>query len=214
LSDNLDETYWNQKYDTEEFVYTKQVNRFVEALCGELTVPGDGKAIDLAGGEGRNAVWLASRGWQVENIDFSQVALDKYLQFASSEGMAANCVATCASALDFESTLAPVDLAVVAYLQLPEADLLVAVRRLLASVKPGGHLMGVWHSRDNLAGGFGGPRNPDVLPNVATMTEALALAVEAGELEIAVLENREGEIQTRDGLKPSTTLVLLANRLG
>jgi len=214
LSENLDETYWNQKYDTEEFVYTKQVNRFVEALCGGLPVPVGGKAIDLAGGEGRNAVWLASRGWQVENIDFSQVALDKYLQFARSEGVAAKCVATCASALDFESTLAPVDLAVVAYLQLPEVDLLVAVRRLLASVKPSGHLMGVWHSRDNLAGGFGGPRNPDVLPNVATMTEALADAVAAGELEIAVLENREGQIQTRDGLKPSTTLVLLAKRLG
>lgn len=214
MSENLDETYWNHKYDTEEFVYTKQVNRFVEALCDQLSVPVGGKAIDLAGGEGRNAVWLASRGWQVENIDFSQVALDKYLQFARSEGVADGCVATCASALEFESTLAPVDLAVVAYLQLPEADLLVAVQRLLASVKPGGHLMGVWHSRDNLAGGFGGPRNPDVLPNVATMTEALADAVAAGEVEIAVLENREGQIQTREGLKPSTTLVLLAKRLG
>jgi hypothetical protein len=68
--------------------------------------------------------------------------------------------------------------------------------------------MGVWHSRDNLAGGFGGPRDPDVLPNVATITKAL----EGTGLEIEILENREGQIQTKEGLKPSTTLVLLAKR--
>ena len=36
-----------------------------------------GRALDLAAGEGRNAIWLARRGWQVTAVDFSQVALDK-----------------------------------------------------------------------------------------------------------------------------------------
>ena len=200
----MDSNTWDQKYSTEEFIYTKVENRFVVEFCKDL----DGtnkRAIDLAGGEGRNSVWLAKRGWQVENIDFSQVALDKYLQFAKEEGVEENCLATCADALTFVPKLTPVELAVIAYMQIPEKDLQVAIRRLSEDVAPGGNLVGVWHSRDNLEGGFGGPSDR---PSVASIREAL----QGTGLEIEVLENRDGQIQTREGLKPSVTLVLLAKR--
>jgi SAM-dependent methyltransferase len=203
----VDSNTWDQKYSTEEFIYTKVENRFVVEFCKDL----DGtskKAIDLAGGEGRNSVWLAKRGWQVENIDFSQVALDKYLQFAKEEGVEDSALATCADGLTFVPQLSPVELAVIAYMQIPEKDLAVAIRRLSEQVAPGGNLVGVWHSRENLEGGFGGPRDPQVLPNVATITEALS----GTGLDIEVLENRDGQIQTKEGLKPSVTLVLLAHR--
>jgi tellurite methyltransferase len=35
-----------------------------------------GRALDLACGAGRNALWLASRGWQVTAVDGSGVAID------------------------------------------------------------------------------------------------------------------------------------------
>ena len=203
----MDSNTWDQKYSTEEFIYTKVENRFVVELCKDL----DGtnkRAIDLAGGEGRNSVWLAKRGWQVENIDFSEVALHKYLSFAKDEGVLENCSSNCADALSFTPLVTPVDLAVIAYLQIPEKDLATAIKRLSVHVVPGGTLMGVWHSRDNLEGGFGGPRDPQVLPNVETISQALA----GTGLEIEVLENRDGQIQTKEGLKPSVTLVLLAKR--
>jgi SAM-dependent methyltransferase len=204
----MDSNYWDEKYSTEEFIYTKVVNRFVAELCGKIPVFGNKRAIELAGGEGRNAVWLAQQGWHIENIDFSQKALDKYLAFAQEEGVAELCSATCADATLFEPLVSPVELAVIGYLQIPEEQLEIATRRIAGYVAPAGYLMGVWHSRDNLAGGFGGPRDPDVLPNVATITKAL----EGTGLEIEILENREGQIQTKEGLKPSTTLVLLAKR--
>ena len=204
----MDSKYWDEKYSTEEFVYTKVENRFVVELCGPLEVSGTKRAIELAGGEGRNSVWLAKQGWHVENVDFSQKALDKYLAFAKEEGVAELCSANCADALKFVPAFSPIDLAVIGYLQIPEAQLEVATRRLASYLAPGGHLMGVWHSRDNLVSGFGGPRDPDVLPNVETISKAL----EGTGLTIEVLENREGQIQTKEGLKPSTTLVLLAKR--
>ena len=200
----MDSNTWDQKYSTEEFIYTKVENRFVVEFCKNL----DGtnkRAIDLAGGEGRNSVWLAKRGWQVENIDFSQVALDKYLQFAKDEGVEGPCLATCADALTFVPKLTPVDLAVIAYMQIPERDLAEAIRRLSQHVAPGGNIVGVWHSRDNQEGGFGGPSDR---PSVASISAAL----QGTGLEIEVLENRDGQIQTREGLKPSVTLVLLAKR--
>lgn len=200
--------YWNQKYRIDEWLYTKVENRFVKELCEPLP---PGKAIDLAGGEGRNSMWLAKRGWQVEDVDFSSVALRKFRAWVAEESandptLAARCHTTKADARGFKSKLAPADLGVIAYLQIPQDELAAAITGLVAKLKPGADLVGVWHSLDNLAGGFGGPRNPDVLPSVERIREIL----ESLPVDIESLENRDGQIQTQEGLKPSITLVLKA----
>ena len=195
--------YWDDKYKVEEFVYTKTENRFVVEYCSDLK---PGRVIDLAGGEGRNSVWFAKRGWQVENIDFSSVALKKYAEYAESEGVAGSCLATVADALEFVPQQDQVELGVIGYLQIPSGDLRRAIRRLAKHVVPGGHLFGVWHARANLAGGFGGPRDPRVLPTVGFLKRALwGLGFEIIECRL-----RDGQIQTKEGLKPSITVVLLA----
>jgi len=193
---------WDKKYSTEEYIYTKTPNRFVVEYCQELK----GKtAIDLAGGEGRNSIWLAKSGWQVENIDFSQVALDKFLKFAEEENLADRCIATCQDGTQFHSQLGTVDLGVIAYLHIPLGELTQAIRNLAGVINPGGHLFGVWHSGENAAE-FNGPKDK---PDFAVIQKAL----EGTGLEIVELTNREGQIQTKSGLKPSVTLVLLAKRL-
>ena len=202
----MDAKYWDAKYETEDYVYTKLVNRFVKEYCEPLT---PGTAMDIAGGEGRNTVWLAQQGWRVENVDFSQIALDKCLKFAEEEGVVGFVDTNCASALDFEPNETPVDLAVIAYLQIPQAELRKAIERVSQHVKPGGHLVGVWHSRDNLEHSFGGPRDPEVLPN----PELLSGYLEGLGFEILDCRNRDGQIQTREGLKPSVTAVLFARKL-
>jgi ubiquinone/menaquinone biosynthesis C-methylase UbiE len=79
----MDPTSWIKKYETDSYVYTKDVNKFVVELTADLA---PGIAIDLAGGEGRNAVWLAEQGWRVENIDFAQNALDNATCWQPSAG--------------------------------------------------------------------------------------------------------------------------------
>ena len=202
----MDAKYWDAKYETPDYIYTKVVNRFVKEHCEGLA---PGTALDIAGGEGRNTVWLAEQGWLVENVDFSANALTKCQALAAEAGVADRVTTTQASAIDFTAKTAPVDLAVIAYLQIPQTDLAKAVKHVAAQVKPGGHLVGVWHSRDNLEHSFGGPRDPEVLPS----PELLVSYLEGQGYEIIANSNRDGQIQTREGLKPSVTAVLFARKL-
>ena len=196
-------SYWNAKYEVSEFIYTKVANRFIVEFCEPLT---PGVAIDLAGGEGRNTVWLAERGWTVENIDISPVGLQKCTQFAAERSVSDRVRVLCASGADFKSTLAPADLGIVPYLQVEEALLAASLKNLVGQIKPGGILVGVWHARENLGVGFGGPQDPAVLPSVESMTRICA----GLSLDVEVCELRDGQVQTKDGLKPSITLVLKA----
>ena len=199
--------YWNDKFGaTEELVYTETVNRFVKQYCEDLP---KGKMIDLAGGEGRNAIFFAEKGWQVENIDISNVGLTKFLKFAEERGVTEKVFANCADATGFESVLTPVDLGVVAYLQIEVNDLADALDCLIESIRKGGVLFGVWHSRANLGSDYSGQQNPDLLADIDEIREIMA----DQPVEIEVLENLEGQIQTKDGLKPSITLVLKAKKL-
>jgi len=201
----MDRAFWDSKYSTDEFVYTKDVNRFVKEHLEDLP---PGKAIDLAGGEGRNTIFLAEKSWLVENIDISSVGLKKCQDLAFERGVAKKVFTTNASALDFESQLAPVDLGLIGYLQIPKQDLEIAITRLVGNLKPGGIFFGVWHALENLESGFGGPQDPKLLPSKALLLEILSTLG----LEISFVENRDGQVQTRDGLRPSITLVCLAKK--
>lgn len=96
----IDSSYWDSKYDVDNYIYTKDVNRFVKEYCEPLIekIGKSGKVIDLAGGEGRNSVWFAEHGWQAENIDFSGKALSKFLAFAEERGVGQLCFANRADA--------------------------------------------------------------------------------------------------------------------
>ena len=201
----MDKAYWDSKYSVDEYIYTKDVNRFVKEHLCDLA---PGKMIDLAGGEGRNTVFFAEKGWQAENVDLSSVGLEKCQKLAAEKNVAELVFTTNASALDFESKLAPVDLGVVAYLQIPQTDLAVAIGRLVSHIKSGGVFFGVWHALENLKDGFGGPQNPDFLPSEESMTALLSSLP----LEIAFVTNCDGQVQTKEGLKPSITLTAMATK--
>lgn len=202
----MDKAFWDSKYSTEDYVYTKEVNRFVKESLSHLA---PAKMIDLGGGEGRNTVYFAKKGWQAENIDLSSVGLDKCLLLAGELGVLDRVVTTNASATEFVSKLAPVDLGLIAYLQIPRAELEVAISRLVENILPGGVFFGVWHALENLEDGFGGPQNPEVLPSETSMAEILLRLP----LEIELITNRDGQVQTREGLKPSITLTALGIKI-
>ncbi len=120
-----------------------------------------GTAIDLAAGEGRNAIWLAECGWDATAVDYSSVAIDKARQIAERRGV--EITTEVADLADYEPTPGGYDLVVIAYLQLVDAELAPILRRAADAVAPGGRMVLVSHDLANLEAGYGGPQHPAVL---------------------------------------------------
>jgi SAM-dependent methyltransferase len=124
-----------------------------------------GRALDLAAGEGRNALWLAQQGWQVTAVDFSAVGLDKGRRVLAAHEHARDLHVDWVhhDVLTYDPGPVGYDLAVLAYLQLPAEERRTAVRVAFGALAVGGHLVVVAHDSTNLTEGTGGPQDPAVL---------------------------------------------------
>ncbi len=168
---------WNARYAQKELLWTAQPNRLFAA---EVEGIEPGRALDVACGEGRNAVWLAELDWQVTGIDFSDVALGTAAELARARGVEVEWVA--ADVLVHEPAPGAFDLVAVLYLQLPHDELARVLRRAARAVAPGGALIVLGHDTRNLTDGYGGPRDPSVLFTPADVVASLDdLVVERAE---------------------------------
>jgi SAM-dependent methyltransferase len=168
---------WNARYADKELVWTAEPNRLFAAEVSGLS---PGRALDVACGEGRNAVWLAGNGWKVTGVDFSEVALEKAAELARRRGVEVDWV--CADVLEYEPRPRAFDLVAVLYLQLPREELAIALRHAARAVAPGGTLVVIGHDTTNLSDGHGGPRDAAVLYTPADVVECLdELVVERAE---------------------------------
>ncbi|WP_459974419.1 class I SAM-dependent methyltransferase, partial [Nocardioides pyridinolyticus] len=151
----MDAQAWDERYAASELVWSAGPNQFVAAELADLP---PGRALDLAAGEGRNAIWLARQGWEVTAADFSQVALDKGRRLTGDTAVRW----VCADATRWDERSA-YDLVVVAYLQLAAAERAAALLAAYHALWPGGTLLVVAHDLSNLTEGTGGPQDPVVL---------------------------------------------------
>jgi SAM-dependent methyltransferase len=196
LNRTVDAEAWNERYRTSELMWSAGPNQFVEAELADLT---PGRAVDLAAGEGRDAIWLARRGWQVTAVDFSQVALDKGREIAGDLPIAW----VCADATTWRED-ASYDVGVLAYLQLRAAERRAAHRNAFAALRTGGTLLVVAHDSTNLAEGTGGPQDPDVLLTaedvLADLDGEAFEVVRAGRVEREVAQPDGGSRTAYDAL--------------
>jgi SAM-dependent methyltransferase len=196
---------WDDRYRASELVWSSTPNQFVVEYLSDVPA---GAMLDLAGGEGRNALWFAERGWQAEVSDFSSVAVARFMARAEQACVAERCAGTVGDATRLtDYAYEPFDLVVMAYLQIPASELAVAIAEVARVLGEDGIFFGVWHARENLDGGFGGPQDPRVLPT----QEELRIAVERAGLSLKTLELRERTVETDAGTRTALDVVLLAD---
>ena len=194
---------WDRRYAVREFLWDTGPNRFV---AEELSGLPPGLALDLASGEGRNAVWLAERGWQVTAVDFSGVALDKARKLAGDRGVAVEWVQ--ADLRDYEPAPGRYQLVVVAYVHLAPQRLAAVLRRAARALAPHGTAFVVGHDLDNLTHGTGGPQDPAVLYTPQ------AIAAELPGLTVKRAGRVHRPVDTEDGVRQAIDTLVLAVRPG
>lgn len=162
----MDATDWDEKYRAADRLWSVEPNIFVADRLGSHR-PGSG--LDLASGEGRNAIWLAEQGWDMTAVDFSGTAVERGRQLSEEVEWVVADVRT------WEPPDGGLfDLIVVAYLHLPMEDLEAVTRRALGWLAPGGELFLVGHDRTNIEHGVGGPQYPEILWDVEEIVPWLA----------------------------------------
>ena len=164
----MDRHDWDERYASSTLLWSAGPNRFLEAEVAGLA---PGRAIDLACGEGRNALWLAEQGWDVTAVDFSTVAIERGRELGARRGVDVEWVL--ADVLEYEPALSTFDLVVVCYLQIPPDELRTVLARGAGAVTQGGVLLAIGHHERNLTEGYGGPKDPTLLWSAEAVTGAL-----------------------------------------
>jgi SAM-dependent methyltransferase len=157
---------WDRRYQDGQ-QWSAGPNQLVAEL---LTGLGPGRAVDLAAGEGRHALWLADRGWDVTAVDFSAAGLARGQ--ARPDGGRVRWVT--ADVLEWDAPPESLDLVLVAYLHLPEEQMTALLDRAVGWLRPGGRLLVLGHDVENIGAGVGGPQEPAVLHSVDRLAPVAA----------------------------------------
>lgn len=187
---------WDEKWRERGTEARTEPSRFlVEELSG---VPA-GRALDLACGAGRNAIWLAERGWRVTGVDYSEVALAEARRRATERAVDVDWIL--ADLTEWSPPLGGFDLVCVLYLQLPAGERRLVLGRAAEALAPGGTILVVGHDLTNLTEGYGGPKSPDVLYTPDDLVADLAgLVVERAERVLRPVEDEGGAHEAIDAL--------------
>lgn len=202
---SMEREEWNRRYAISEFLWSVDANH---SLLSEVASLPPGRALDLATGEGRNAVWLAEQGWEVCAVDFAEVGLQKGLRLAAVRGVVERVRFEAADLRSYLPEPGGFDLVMLIYLQIPPAEMQPILLKAARGVAPGGTFMLVAHDSTNLAGGFGGPQDPAVLYTAEQVVAAIG-----HELLIEKAYSVERIVVTDDGPRLAIDCLVRGRRL-
>jgi len=200
--------FWDQRYAGNETLWSGQPNA---ALVSETRDLRPGRALDVGCGEGADALWLASQGWDVTALDVSRVALERAARQAELVGAAIVGGAVRwlhAGLVEAALPAASFDLVSAQYPALLRTAENLAEHALLDAVAPGGVLLIVHHpaptAEEAAAHGF----DPDLYVSPARVAALLG-----DDYRIEVDETRPRHVATGAGAHHTEDVVLRARRL-
>lgn len=194
---------WNRRYDSPEFLFGTAPNEWLRAQAPLL--PPRGRVLSVADGEGRNSVWLARQGFQVDAFDVADRAVDKARAFAQREGVSVNfAVADCDG---FVWPEAAYDGLAAIFVQFADPPMRARLfERIGRSLKPGGVLILQGYTPKQLEYRTGGPPFASHLYTPELLREAF------DGLEILELREYEADLAEGEGHRGRSALIGLVAR--
>ncbi len=189
---------WNEVYAGREFFYGKDPNEFIKKYYH--LIPKKGKVLELACGEGRNAVFLAQQGYQVDAIDMSENAIEKTKELARKKGITINAV--CCNALNWKPEYKYHGI-VSTFFHAPFEKRTLLYKQIKELLKHNGIFIGEWFSPLQRLHGFtsGGPPSYEYMPTI----EELQSNFQDG--EIILLETEERVLREGHGHRGPASLI-------
>ncbi|MBF6224814.1 class I SAM-dependent methyltransferase [Nocardia abscessus] len=213
----MDAAEWDERYAQMELVWGAPPNNTVvehvyglerratlQAATPEGEAPEFPRALDLACGEGRNTLWLATHGWQVHAVDYSQVGIDKGRTVASrlSRSVRNRITWQCADVtnLDEAGITGPFELVLMVFLHLPAEQRRALVRQAAGLLAPEGTLLVLGHDTTNITDGCGGPQDPAILFTPDDVVADLGPLAAASRIRVRIADRVYRPTETGDAI--------------
>ncbi len=194
---------WNRRYAGDEFLFGTEPNAWLREHASSL--PSGGRILSVADGEGRNSVWLARQGFQVDAFDVADRAVMKAQAFARREGVSVNFAVADVDGYHWPGAA----YAGVAAIFVQFADPATRTRlfeRIVRSLKPGGVLILQGYTPKQLEYRTGGP------PFLSHLYTRELLEAAFADLSIIELREYEAEVQEGQGHSGQSALIGLVAR--
>ena len=188
------EHFWDDRYLANDLVWGAAPNQFVVSILDGYP---PGRVLDLACGEGRNAIWLVTRGHDVLGVDISSVAIERARSLAADAGVTARFEQ--GNALEMDLGTGQFDLVLLSYLQVPPEARTATHRLVTDTLAPGGRVVVVAHHRDNIEHGYGGPQDPAVCFIESELADDFkGLVVERNDMVRRTVDGVDGPVDALD----------------
>ena len=148
------QAFWNAKFYTKDFIYGEAPNNFVKENI-ELLV-NTKKVMCLGEGEGRNAIYLADKGMEVEALDISDIALKKLRRRAKESYL---FIKTRHTLFEYWQPDTHYDAVVCTYLHLPKHNQKMLFEKALMALNTNGYFIAELFSESQIHFSSGGPKN-------------------------------------------------------
>lgn len=149
---------WNERYANTEFAYGKEPNEFLKA---ELKPRKPGKILLVCEGEGRNAVYAAKLGWDVDAFDLSEEGYKKAMLLAEEESVKINYKLADATVVQYPEGV--YDAVVFIYAHFPVEIRKAIHEKACKWLKPGGIILLEAFNYMQVNNTSGGPKDPSML---------------------------------------------------
>lgn len=181
---------WNNRYSDTEYVYGLKPNEFLKE---EILNKKPGKILLLAEGEGRNAVYVAKLGWEVDAIDYSEEGRNKATMLSELEHVKINYEIK--DLIEYIPKVNSYDAIGIFYMHLEPEKRRILFEHCINALKENGLILFECFEKEQLSYTSGGPKNPELLYSLEEIATAfIEMEFEKFSKEMIILQEGSGHV--------------------
>ena len=192
---------WNKRFTGADYIFGTQANTWLTRQASHM--PKSGRVLAVADGEGRNSIWLAQQGYQVDAFDIAAVGVEKARKLASTSSVNVNFHVASAEEWPWQSEQYNVVVAI--FIQFADPEMRSRIfKQVHQTLKPGGILILQGYTPKQLEYKTGGP---SLIEHLYTEEMIRDLAKEFEILDLSVYEKELSEGARHTGMSALLGLV-------